>query len=430
MLLERVAQPSGRPLERTLERLVGERLDLAAVVADQVVMVVVIGPGGLEAGDAVARFDALDEAELGEGVEGAIDARHAGGAAGGGDPVVDLLRRATAVLLPEVLDHRASRPAATEPCRTELVESEVPPRLHLQTIAILIACYARVPCFRESFSCVSSRPSRRRPPAAAAAAQGKDAIVAAFYPLAYAAAQVAGPDAEVVNLTPPGAEPHDLELTPREVGRVRDARLAVYAGAGFQPAMQHAVEGRKGPSVDVLDGVDLLQARDGEGLDPHVWLDPVRYAAIVREIAAALGTPAAAHGLVARLQSLDREYRRGLARCKRRQIVTSHAAFGYLAARYGLEQVPLVGLQPEAEPGPRDVARLVDDVRATGATTVFAETLASPALADTVAREAGVATAVLDPLEGLTSAEVDAGADYFTVMRTNLAALRRALGCR
>ncbi len=262
------------------------------------------------------------------------------------------------------------------------------------------------------------------------ATPGKKAIVAAFYPLAYAAGQVAGPDAEVVDLTPPGAEPHDLELTPRDVGRVRAARLAVYAGDGFQPAVQHAVEGRKGASVDVLDGVGLRRAVDGEGLDPHVWLDPVRYAAIAREIAAALGRPAAADGLVARLRSLDRDYRRGLARCERRQIVTSHAAFGYLAARYGLEQVPLVGLQPEAEPGPRAIARLVGDVRSSGATTVFTETLASPALADTVAREAGVATAVLDPLEGLTSAEIEAGADYFSVMRTNLAALRGALGCR
>jgi zinc transport system substrate-binding protein len=261
-------------------------------------------------------------------------------------------------------------------------------------------------------------------------ASGNDVIVAAFYPLAFAAGQVAGPGAKVVNLTPPGAEPHDLELTPREVARVRDARLAVYAGDGFQPAVEQAVEDRTGPSVDVLDGVDLRRGGDGEGLDPHVWLDPVRYAEIAREIAAALGTPAAADRLVARLHALDRQYRRGLARCERREIVTSHAAFGYLAARYGLEQVPLVGLRPEAEPGPRDVARLVDDVHATGATTVFAETLASPALADTVAREAGVTTAVLDPLEGLTSAEVDAGSDYFTVMRENLAALRKALACR
>ena len=262
------------------------------------------------------------------------------------------------------------------------------------------------------------------------ATTASDTIVAAFYPLAFAAAQVAGPDAEVVNLTPPGAEPHDLELAPREVARVREARLAVYAGDGFQPAVEQAVDERTGPSVDVLDGLALRRGGEGEGLDPHVWLDPLRYAAIARKIAVALGTPGAADRLVTRLHDLDRAYRRGLARCERREIVTSHAAFGYLAARYGLEQVPLVGLQPEAEPGPRDVARLVDDVRATGATTVFTETLASPALADTVAREAGATTAVLDPLEGLTSAEVDAGADYFTVMRRNLATLRTALGCR
>ena len=251
-----------------------------------------------------------------------------------------------------------------------------------------------------------------------------DAIVAAFYPLAFAAGQVAGLDADVVNLTPPGAEPHDLELSPRDVGRVRDAALAVYAGDGFQPAVQQAVEGRSGPSVDVLAHAGAV------GDDPHVWLDPVRFATVAREIASALGTPTAADDLVARLDALDDEYRRGLARCVRREVVTSHAAFGYLAARYGLVQVPLVGLQPEAEPGPREVERLVDEVRATGATTVFSEPLASPALADAVAREAGVATAVLDPLEGLTAAEADTGADYFSVMEKNLDVLRTALGCR
>jgi len=251
-----------------------------------------------------------------------------------------------------------------------------------------------------------------------------DTIVAAFYPLAFAAEQVAGPGAEVVNLTPPGAEPHDLELSPRDVGRVRDAALAVYAGDGFQPAVQQAVEGRSGPSVDVLAHAAAV------GDDPHVWLDPVRFARVAREIASALGTPAAADDLVARLDALDDEYRRGLARCARREVVTSHAAFGYLASRYRLVQVPLVGLQPEAEPGPREVERLVDEVRATRATTVFSEPLASSALADAVAREAGVATAVLNPLEGLTAAETDTGADYFSVMEKNLDTLRTALGCR
>jgi len=260
---------------------------------------------------------------------------------------------------------------------------------------------------------------------------GNETVVAAFYPLAFAAQQVAGSDAQIVDLTRPGAEPHDLELTARDVGTIERARLVVYAGHGFQPAVQAAVARRTGRSLDVLDAIALRRAAGaGEGVDPHVWLDPIRFAAVAREIAAALGTPAGADGLVARLHALDREYRRGLARCERREIVTSHAAFGYLATRYGLVQVPLVGLQPEAEPGPREIERLVGEVRSTGATTVFSETLASPALADTVAREAGVETAVLDPLEGLTQAELDRGADYFGVMRTNLATLRKALGCR
>jgi zinc transport system substrate-binding protein len=263
------------------------------------------------------------------------------------------------------------------------------------------------------------------------ASSGKGTIVAAFYPLAYAAEEVAGADARVVDLTPPGAEPHDLELSPRDVGRVREARLVVYVGHGFQPAVQKSVAGRASRSLDVLRALDLRRApAEGEGVDPHVWLDPIRYAAIAREIAGALGTPAAADGLVARLHALDGEYRRGLARCERRELVTSHAAFGYLAARYALVQVPLVGLQPEAEPGPRDIERLVEEVRSTGATTVFSEPLASPALAETVAREAGVTTAVLDPIEGLTQGQVDAGTNYFGVMRRNLAALRKALACR
>jgi zinc transport system substrate-binding protein len=130
------------------------------------------------------------------------------------------------------------------------------------------------------------------------------------------------------------------------------------------------------------------------------------------------------------LEALDTELEQGLRRCERREIVTSHAAFSSLAERYGLVQVPLTGLSPEAEPGARDIEHLVGEVRETGATTVFVEPLVSPRLAETVAREAGATTAVLDPLEGLSQARLDAGADYVGVMRENLAALRAALGCR
>jgi zinc transport system substrate-binding protein len=261
----------------------------------------------------------------------------------------------------------------------------------------------------------------------------RDAVVAAFYPIADAVEQIAGNAVDVRNLTPAGAEPHDLELTPGDVRDVDDAALVFYLGDGFMPGLETAVKQRRGRSVDLLAEQQLRQgASDGEEAvrDPHVWLDPVRYAVMVRAIGSALGDDAAADLVARRVEQLDLEFRRGLATCERRQVVTSHAAFAYLAARYDLTQVPLEGLSPEAEPSARGLAHLVDLVRKSGATTVFFETLVSPKLAQTVAREAGVATAVLNPIEGLTDDEIAAGADYVSVMRLNLAALQKALGCR
>jgi len=264
-------------------------------------------------------------------------------------------------------------------------------------------------------------------------------VVAAFYPLAWVAEETAGDDISVVNLTPPGVEPHDLELSPSDVERVRDAEVVLYLGRGFMPALEDAVAGDDG-AVDLLAGPGLLESDahghgqeehdDGHELDPHVWLDPARLAVVARTIAEALGKPDGAADVVARLELLDQELQVGLAKCERRQIVTSHAAFGYLADAYGLEQIALAGLSPEAEPSPRALGALVDEVKAEGATTVFFETLVSPRLAETVAREAGARTAALDPLEGLTEDELAAGADYLSVMRDNLAVLRTALGCR
>jgi zinc transport system substrate-binding protein len=259
-------------------------------------------------------------------------------------------------------------------------------------------------------------------------------VVAAFYPVAYAAERVA-PDAVIRNLTPAGAEPHDLELSPRDVEAIDDADVVLYFGAGFMPALEHAARDREN-AVDLLAGERLrvATADHGEGAagstrDPHVWLDPLRYARVVRKVAAALGSDAAAEPLVAELEALDREFRAGLAGCERREIVTSHAAFGYLADAYALAQVPLSGLSPEAEPSARAVEALVDEVEKNEATTIFFETLVSPRLAKTVARESGAETAVLDPLEGLSEARLDDGADYFSVMRENLAALRKGLEC-
>ncbi len=255
-------------------------------------------------------------------------------------------------------------------------------------------------------------------------------VVAAFYPLAWAAEQVGGEAVSVRNLTPAGAEPHDVELSARDVERIRSADVVLYLGADFQPAVVDAVEGADGTAVDLLVAEHAEGDREELERDPHVWLDPLRYATMVERIARVLGRPEAGEELVAELRDLDREFTRGLAQCRRRELVTTHAAFGYLARRYQLEQIPITGLSPEVEPTPRELEEVVEHVRDAKATTIFFETLVSPRLAETVARETGAATDVLNPLEGLSEDELDRGADYLSVMRENLRALRRGLDCR
>lgn len=250
-------------------------------------------------------------------------------------------------------------------------------------------------------------------------------VVAAFYPVAFAASQVGGPGLVVENLTPPGVEPHDLEATPDAVKAIREAGHVLLLGDGFQPQLE-AAAGTGSRVVYLLDTPGLGRG----GIDPHVWLDPIRYALMVKRMAAALGRPNAAAPMVAKLHELDRAYRAGLRNCTRHDIVTSHEAFAYLGERYGLRQVAITGITPEAEPRPQDLKHVIDVVRATHATTVFFETLVSPKLAETVARATGAKTAVLNPIEGLTAAEQQRGETYFTVMRENLRALREALGCR
>jgi zinc transport system substrate-binding protein len=259
---------------------------------------------------------------------------------------------------------------------------------------------------------------------------GRRNVLASFYPLKYAAQRIGGDEVEVTNLTPPGVEPHDLELTPRDVARVLDADVVLYLGAGFQPAVDDAVEDASGELVDLLEGLQLREGVGGETVsDPHVWLDPTLYARVVERVGRVLGSPQRARQLETKLRALDASFRAGLGRCERRELVTSHAAFGYLAARYGLEQVPLTGVTPEAEPTPRKLEEAVRRVRETGATTIFFETLVSPRVAQTVARETGARTAVLNPIEGLTQEQAAQNDDYFTLMRANLRALRKALGC-
>jgi zinc transport system substrate-binding protein len=414
-----VAAAVRHALDRRLEDGVLERLDLAAVVAHEVVMVIATRVGGLEARDPVSEIDALDESERVHSVERTVDARDPDATAACTDGVVDLLRREAAVLLAEELDDEAPRAAAPAARPAQPHERGVHPCLchsdndsrsqgratvfAVRVLAALVAALALAGCAS----------SEEGPP-------GEGRVVASFYPLAWAADLVSPTSTDVVNLTPPGVEPHDIELTPNDVATIRGAEFVVYIGGGFQPAVEDAVASRDGRSLDVLDGES----------DPHIWLDPVRFSEVVRRVAQAVGDPGSGERVVDELTALDAEYRRGLANCKRRVLVTTHAAFGRLAARYRLTQFSLAGRTPEAEPSPRDLERLIDEVRASGATTVFSEPLVSSRVAETVAREAGARVATLDPIEGLSQKRLDAGEDYLSVMRSNLAALRQALGCR
>ena len=262
-------------------------------------------------------------------------------------------------------------------------------------------------------------------------ADGKVSVVAAFYPLQFLAQRIGGDRVYVVNLVKPGAEPHDLELAPRDVGLISEADVVVYL-RGFQPAVDEAIIGEaRQSSLDVATIQPLLN-----GGDPHIWLDPVRFATIGDRVAERLAAvdPANAGEYRQRaaelrhdLGALDSEYENGLKHCKRQEIVTSHEAFGYLADRYKLSQIAINGLNPDVEPSAKRLAEVSDLARAHGVTTIFFESLVSPKIADTLAREVGARTAVLDPIEGIQDQSKD---DYLSVMRVNLAQLRVALDCR
>ena len=304
-------------------------------------------------------------------------------------------------------------------------------------------------------SCSSSSPES----AADLSSTGQDApltIAAAFYPLEFAVAEIGGSRVAVTPLTKPGAEPHDVELSARDVAELQDASLIVFS-TGFQPAVDEAIAQNASPDRRVLDVSEsarlTLAAPEGEhegehegeegeheggepGNDPHFWLDPTRYADVATAIAAELSAldPAGATTYAANLEAftdelavIDDEFTAGTSSCRIPTLVTAHAAFGYLADRYGFTQVPISGLSPDVEPSAAQLAAVSDLVRRDGITTVYSETLVDPKFAQTVAAETGAALATLDPIEGVT--ETSAGSDYREIMRSNLATLRVGQDC-
>ena len=307
------------------------------------------------------------------------------------------------------------------------------------------------------------------PAAAGGGSSGTLSVQASFYPLQYVTERVGGDLVQVDSLTPAGAEPHDLELSPAAVDGLRTADAVVYL-SGFQPAVDDAVaqaapehaldavhagvEGEEAHSAEEHGAAEESHTEEAHGdeasaeephaeddhghdhggEDPHFWLEPDRLAAVATEVAHELAEvdpdnaetyESNAEELATELAALDEEFAAGLATCERDTIVVSHDAYGYLADKYDLEQVAIAGLDPDTEPSPARLAEIGKVVEAEGVTTVFSESLVNPKVAETLAAEHGIETAVLDPVEN----QSDESADYQQVMRNNLEALRTALDC-
>ncbi|MFJ2209532.1 metal ABC transporter substrate-binding protein [Streptomyces microflavus] len=294
-------------------------------------------------------------------------------------------------------------------------------------------------------------------------------VTASFYPMQFLAERIGGEHVAVTSLTKPGVEPHDLELTPRQIGSISESDYVLYL-KGIQPAVDDAI--KQSGVKNTVDAATLTTLENhgsevsghdhgheeeahgeeaheehaegdghnhGEegGADPHIWLDPVKYAEVAKGVGKSLEKADPDHAadykknteaLVGELDKLNTAYETGLKNTATKTFITTHSAFGYLAERYGLTQQGIAGIDPEAEPSPARIQEIHTIAEKEKATTVFFETLASDRTAKTLAKDTGLKTGVLDPLEGIT--KKSQGADYIEVMESNLTALQKALGAK
>jgi zinc transport system substrate-binding protein len=276
-----------------------------------------------------------------------------------------------------------------------------------------------------------------------AAPSGKPVVAVAFYPVEDIVRSVERGTADVVTLVPPGQEAHEYEPTAQQVGELQSAKVVFYLGDGFQPDVEKAIATLPDSvrKVDLLSSIELLPITDalhgtegetagevlGGGKDPHVWLDPNNMIAMAEVVAKTLDIDASNY--ISQLRALDETYRVGLSHCRSHVIVTSHRAFEYLAHAYGLTQIPIAGISPVEEPSAKTLEAVAKAAQANDVSTIFFEENLPADLAKTIADEIGATTAVLDPVESLSSEQLKSGATYISVMTQNLATLKTGLGC-
>ncbi len=261
--------------------------------------------------------------------------------------------------------------------------------------------------------------------------EDKITITASFYPLYFFSKEITGDRAEVINLTKAGSEPHDFEPSTKDIRNIENSKLLIVNGNTFESWLPQFGEQISQENTQIL--------KVGESPDPHLWLDPVLAQNQVEMINAKLQeidpTNATFYQtnskmLIQKLAELDSEFRTGLSKCEKNKIITSHGAFAYLAQRYNLRQVSIQGLNPDGDPSPAKIAETAKLAKENGINYIFFETLVSPKIAETIAKEIGAKTLVLNPIEGLNETEEQNGQDYFSIQRSNLANLRLALNCQ
>ncbi len=273
---------------------------------------------------------------------------------------------------------------------------------------------------------------------------GKIQIVTSFYPIYFFAKSIGGEKADVFNITPAAAEPHDYEPTTQDMVKINQSQMLVLNGGKLEAwgdKIKDELQGTKTLIVTAGDGLANKEITEGgqKIQDPHIWLDPILAKTEVERIEKGFEKidpqdsqyfQANANKLYQELNSLDSEYKAGLASCQKTDFVTSHASFGYLAARYGITQIPISGVSPDQEPSAQKLAQIADFIGKENIKIIFFESLVSPKLSETIANETGAKTMVLDPIEGISDNDLKAGHNYLTVMRANISALQAALECK
>lgn len=269
-------------------------------------------------------------------------------------------------------------------------------------------------------------------------------ISASFYPLVFFAEEIGKDKVDVSNITPAGAEPHDYEPSGRDIANIMNSRLLILNGLGLEAWGNDVQKNIDQSQTSVITVGDTLVSRQiiengVNSIDPHVWLSPVMAEQIVDSITRAMISADSkdeivfisnASSLKMRLSELDQEYRAGLRNCTQKNIITSHAAFGYVGNNYGFGQQSIAGLSPDSEPSTRQMADITNYAKSNNVRYIFFESLVNPKLSQAVASETGAQILVLNPLEGLTPADIREQKDYFSEMRSNLTNLTLALECK